>query len=113
MASRGARESKTADAVQKYNLKMAERRLTRILNENFRAGDIHLVLTYAKHNRPDTSEQAKKHIQLFFRRLRRNLKRPGRELKRLGTTAYGTRGAIHHHIVISTMDVREIRAMWP
>ena len=113
MASRGARESKTSDAVQKYNLKMAERRLTRILNENFRAGDIHLVLTYAKNSRPETSEQAKKHIRLFNRKLRGYFKRQGRELKYLYTTAYGTRGAIHHHIVISTMDVREIRAMWP
>ena len=91
---------------------MAERKLTRLLNANFKARDIHLVLTYRRDDRPPP-EEAKKRLRNFIGRLRRFFTRRGQELKYIAATAYGTKGAIHHHLVISTMDARELRSLWP
>lgn len=99
-------------AVQEYNLKTATRKLTRILNANFVPNDVYLTLTYARDRRP-TPEDAKKQIQAFLRKLRKLFRDEGRELKYVWTTAYGERGAIHHHLVIPTMDVRRLRPLWP
>ena len=49
-----------------YNKKLAERELTRILNENFGLGDLSIIGTYRKAERP-TPEQAKKDREKFLR----------------------------------------------
>lgn len=110
--SRGESVSRTPEAVKKYNEKMSYRELTRTINENFRPKDIHLVLTYRKGERPDP-EQAKKDRDKILRALRKYFKDRGQELKYIAVTAYGTRGAIHHHLIINTMDARDLREMWP
>lgn len=102
----------TPPSMEEQNTKNAERQLTRIINENFKKGDIHLTLTYFREKRPD-SENAKKQIQAFLRRLRRYFNRREKELKYLWATAYGSKGAIHHHLVISTMDARDLQSLWP
>lgn len=110
--TREGASSATVPSVQEYNTKIAERKLARILNENFVPNDIYLTLTYAKDRRP-TPEEAKKQIKAFLRKLRKIFRDEGRELKYVWTTAYGERGAIHHHLVISTIDTRKLRPLWP
>lgn len=109
---RGANVEPTPAAVKEYNRKLAERKLTRLINANFGPNDIHLVLTYRRDDRP-TPEESKKRLRNFLSRLRRYFAKQGRELKYIAATAYGTRGAIHHHLVISTMDARDLRKLWP
>lgn len=109
---RGTNAQATPPAVREYNRKLAERKLTRLINANFGPGDIHLVLTYTPANRP-TPAEAKRRLKNFLKRLRRYYKSRGRELKYIAATAYGTKGAIHHHLVINTMDARDLRELWP
>lgn len=106
---RKKRENTTSEAVAKYNLKMAHRKLTRLINANFKPGDLFLNPTYRDSM---TVEEAKKHIDKFLRDLRRYFKKQGRELKYILVTAYGERGRIHHHLVINTADAREIMKLW-
>ena len=52
---RGARQkrhSPTPEAMAAYNKKLAERELARLLNENFGPGDLSIVGTYRKGERP-------------------------------------------------------------
>ena len=112
---RGARQqrhSPTPEAMAAYNKKLAERELTRILNENFGLGDLSIIGTYRKAERP-TPEQAKKDREKFLRKLREYFRRRGDELRYVAVTAYGERGAIHHHFVISGLDYRDLQSMWP
>lgn len=110
--SREKRQAVTPVAVEEHNRTLAERKLTRTINANFIHNDMHLVLTYERGKRPPP-EEAKKQIKAFLRKLRRMFAKEGRELKYIWTTAYGERGGIHHHLIISTMDARKIRALWP
>ena len=80
---RGARQkrhSPTPEAMAAYNKKLAERELARLLNENFGPGDLSIVGTYRKGERP-TPEQAKKDREKFLRKLREYFRRRGKELR--------------------------------
>ena len=111
---RSARRNKTPEEVERINQRQAEARLRRLINANFGEGDIHLVLTYKKNDRPDPAE-AKKRIDKFIRRLRTRYKKLGVELKYIHVTEYAT-SAIHHHLIINSIDSnlnKLIRECWP
>lgn len=98
----------TSEAVKKNNEKLAEMKLRLLLNENFRAGDLFLTLTYE--DAPDT-QSAKKCLEKFLRNLRKQYKDNGLELKYVCVTEYEiTR--IHHHIVVNSFDPRKIQEVW-
>ena len=101
----------TREAVQKYNQKLAERELARILNANFQPRDLHLVLTYRRGERPDEAG-AKRDLDNFIERARRYYRKRGKEFKWVATTARGERGALHHHLIISRMDVLDLPQLW-
>ncbi len=112
---RGARKKKhgpTPEAMAAYNKKLAERELTRLIDENFGMGDLSIALTYRKAERP-TADQAKRDREKILRKLRDYFRRQGNELRYVAVTAYGERGAIHHHMVISGIDYRDLQAIWP
>ena len=99
-------------AMQKYNDKLKHRELTRILNENFKEDDYHLVLTYSKDKRP-AAEQGKLNVANFTRKLKRLYKKEGVELKAVKIHSFGSKGAIHHHLVISGgVEDKKISALW-
>lgn len=110
--TKAGKTGKSRLSVQKYNDRVAVRKCTRLLNANFKPQDLFLTLTYRKGSKV-TPEESKKHKDKFLRNLRRNLSRQGEELRYLGTIGIGERGAIHHHIVISSMDPRELQQFWP
>ena len=90
------------EAVAKYNEKLAEDTLRRLINENFTYRDYHLVLTYGTGKCPEPPE-AKKQLARFLRRLRAEYRKRGAELKYVAVTEYkGKR--IHHHLVINRLD---------
>lgn len=111
-SARQKRHSPTPEAMAAYNKKLAERELTRLLDENFHGGDLSIVLTYRKGGRP-SQEQAKDYRSKFLRSCRDYFHARGEKLRYVETTAYGERGAIHHHLVISGIDYRDLQAMWP
>ena len=51
-AGRGQREKPTPERVAEVNERRSEFKLWLTLLENFKPGDLHLVLTYRKENRP-------------------------------------------------------------
>ena len=109
---RKAREKPTAEAVQRYNEKMKLRRLTRKINANFTYGDLYLTLTYPRDRRPDPV-QAQKNIKNFIEALRRRYRKKGVEFKWVACTEIGSRGGIHHHMILPYIDdVRQITDLW-
>lgn len=107
-ANRRPKSKPSREAVMKVNQKNSERVLTMQLNENFRKGDLHITLTYA---RIPTPAEAKKEKEKFFRRLKYACQKLGIEFKRIDVTEYeNTR--IHHHVVISYIDPQIIRKAW-
>lgn len=93
----------------KINRKNAERELTMKLHHNFREGDIHAVLTYS--GEEPTKEQAKKELQNFIRRLRREFRKNDQILKWIGVTEYENH-RIHHHVIMSKMDTARLQELW-
>lgn len=95
----------TPEAVRNNNDRIAVKNLARILNANFKEGDIHLVLTYRE---PPSEEQAKKDRANYIRRLRRK----GFDIKAIAVAEKGKHGRIHHHIVISGAKAEDLSAEW-
>ena len=107
-ASRRPKEKPSKEAVMKVNQKNAERALTMKLNHNFKPGDLHITLTYAK---APTPAEAKKEKERFFRRLKYICKKQGIEFKRIDATEFKN-ARIHHHVVISYIDPQIIKDAW-
>lgn len=101
----------TPEDVQEVNRRNAESNLRWTINTNFRENDIHLVLTYIKGLRPPP-EQAKIYLERFLRNLRSLFRKHGKTLKYITVTEYLNK-AIHHHLVISGIDMREVTLLWP
>ena len=103
----------TPQAQKLYNRELAKRQLTRLINANFVPDDWWITLTYERENRPETKEAAKVIFNKFMRRLRREYRKAGYELKALKRTAYGERGALHHHLIVNQgVPTRTITRLW-
>ena len=107
---RGENQTPTPLEMQQINEKNAEERLRQLINTNFSYKDIHLVLTYRRDCRPDP-EQAKKDLEKFIRRLRSYFRKREEELRYISATEYKNK-AIHHHLIIPAMDVRDLPDLW-
>lgn len=112
---RSGKQEKTKDAQRKVNTRQAEKKLRRIMNANFKGGDFHLILGY-KRGKDDpyrTAEEMKADIQLFFKKLRREYRKLGKELKYIHVAEVGERGARHHHVVLNKIDTDVLQKCWP
>lgn len=109
---RGPNRNETPEDVKRVNERKAIETLRRLINTNFKYQDIHLVLTYKRENRPLTPQDAKKDLEAFLRKLRRYFKKRNMILKYIAVTEYKNK-AIHHHLVISSMDTRDLTDLWP
>lgn len=108
---RGAKKNKTPEDMKKVNQRNAEINLRRLINTNFNPGDLHIVLTYKKGNRPNP-ELARQQLEKFLRKLRTYFKKQSEVLKYIAVTEYLNK-AIHHHLVIPSMDTRDLPELWP
>lgn len=105
-------KGRTPLSMQKYNDKIQYRNLTRLLNANFKPDDIFITLHYSRYKRP-LPEEAKKQVTAFLRKLKKVYIKYGIELKYIKVTAFGSKGAIHHHIVINSgVPYKEITKLW-
>ncbi len=109
-SSRSSNINPTPEDVKKVNLRAAITKLRRLINTNFGFKDIHLVLTYRKDARP-SPEEARKDLEKFLRKLRSYFKKQGKQLKYIAVTEYKKK-AIHHHLVITSMDTRDLVDLW-
>lgn len=106
---RAKKKTPTREEVMKINRRNAERELTLKLHHNFGEGDIHAVLTYS--GEEPKKERAKKELQNFFRRLRREFRKEDRILKWISVTEYQNH-RIHHHVILPKMDTARLQELW-
>ena len=106
--TRSAKSSPTASAVQKNNDRIAERRFSRLINANFFPGDYHLVLTYAD---APSKEEAERELRNFIRRMKREFKKLGKDM-RYATVTEHLNKRIHHHVLMSYIDLEVISRQW-
>lgn len=97
------------ERVKRSNDRIAERTLRRKLNTNFGHGDIFMTLTY--NGEAPTKEEAKKELDNFLRRLRREYRRAGKEMKYIVVTEYEAK-RIHHHVVLNYLDAGLVKETW-
>lgn len=102
----------TPEAMRKYNQQLRERKFIRKANANFGKGDLYLTLTYPRECRP-TPEKARRNLKNFQDCLRRRYRKAGKELKWMACTEIGSRGGIHHHMLVNEYDdIRGISDLW-
>ena len=107
------KSSGTPADMEAYNYELSIRKLTQILNENFEPDDWFITLHYERDNRPDSLESARKQLSAFLNKLKKYYVEWGIEYLWVKTTAYGERGALHHHAVIPKgADIRLISRLW-
>ena len=109
---RAEKSKKTTEAQLKVNIRKAAREMTILMNENFKGGDYHVTLTYDKHHRPEDIREAQKDRSRFIKCINRKMKKR-QNVKYIMVTEVGTRGALHHHLVIQQIPVDWITKSWP
>lgn len=109
---RGPIENNTKEAQLKINNRLAEKKLRLLLNTNFKENDYHLVLNYEKNKRPVTKEDMQHDIKTFLKKLRTEYKKQDKELKYVHVIERGSRGALHHHLVINNIDPKVVTKIW-
>lgn len=111
---REKKKKATQEEIRAGNERNARKKLRRMINTNFRQGDIHLVLTYQKELRP-TPEESKKILRNFKDALARRYKKNGEEFKWILVTEYKNK-AIHHHMIVNSPEgydpSKDIAALW-
>lgn len=105
---RKKKENPTPEQVRKNNDRIAVRKLARVINANFGPGDLHVVLTDASGM---SEAEALKERQLFLRRMRREYRKTGSEMKAVWATEMDPRS--HHHMIMSGIDINKIAKQWP
>lgn len=112
--ARRKKRKPTPEQVEKINQANRERTCRHKLRANFEPADYFTTLTYAKELRPADMDAAKKDWQIFVRRVRKEYKKRGQELKWIRNIEVGTRGAWHIHMVINRIQETDviIAAAW-
>lgn len=112
--TRGKWKRPTTDTQKKANDREAARKLRLLMNENFGYGDLHVVLGYERRAGEPyrTKEEMKQDISRFLRRLRKEYRREGKELRYIHVAEIGEKGARHHHLVINYIDPRILQKCW-
>lgn len=112
--ARRPRYKPTDEAQAKYNAKVAERKLVRLIHANFTERDYSVTLTYDDCHLPESDEETKRHGRNFLARLRRLYKRRGVKCRYILVSARGKRGGrAHHHLIVSGgVPAGEIKELW-
>lgn len=107
---RAEKEKETSEKQKTVNDNNAVEKLTWLINENFRNGDFHIILTYSDENKPSPEESADV-LKRYLRKLRAEYRKAGCELKYITVTEYeSTR--IHHHVILNKFDTTVISDLW-
>lgn len=110
---RRAKCNPTSEVQALLNQKNAERKLVRLVHNNFTDADMSLTLTYK--SAPSSVEEAQRLLSNFLRRVKRLRQKMGLEpLKYITVTEVGKRnGRIHHHCILSGgIDRDTIEKLW-
>ncbi|MDO5397448.1 MAG: hypothetical protein Q4G33_05915 [bacterium] len=99
----------TTEQQQIINDRNAAERDMKYAIHNFKKGDRFIRLSYQSDNYPADFEEADKNVMKFLKRVKR--KYP--ELRYMANTEEGSRGGLHHHLIIpEDFDVNVIIDIW-
>lgn len=107
---RAKKEKPTSEAVEKINQRNRERDLRRLMNNNFKDGDLLIRLDFC--NKPTGSEEMQELMAQFIRRLRREYSKTETELKYIYVKEVGPRGSRHIHMMLTKCDTDVLRKCW-
>ena len=110
--ARGPRQNPTPERVAAINQRNAERHLQYLLLENFRAGDLFILLTYREESRPQGRDEAKEQIQAFLRKAREVYRKAGKEFRYIWVCEYREKPT-HFHLVCPRIDPGLLAEIWP
>lgn len=108
---RGKRRNPTKEEQLQVNKRAAEKKLRRLINENFQGGDTHLVLDYIYAKRPKGRAGMRADADDFLKEMRKLYKSLGIPFKYIHVMEIGKKGALHHHLIINTPDEVSHRAI--
>lgn len=113
---RGSRRKKakpTSEVQAKLNEKYAKLKNVHLVNSNFTSDDLFISPTYDDRYLPATAEEAIKDLKNYLRRLRRALKKLGKDLKYFACYEQSKTGRHHLHIIITGgLTYIEIQNLW-
>lgn len=126
---RNKKVNQTPEDVEKQNELLSRDKMTRKINANFCADDLHIILTFMVKKRPSTNE-IEKIMKNLFRKMRKKYRAAAIELKYLGTYGFLTKDgcdeleteeihsdkhnevAPHIHLIVNYIDIREWTNAW-
>ena len=114
ITGRQRRYDVTPPRQKKLNNKRAKRYLEALIYSNFGKGDLRIDLTYHPKNMPKDEKAAKKEVQNYIKRINYRRKKLGLGHARyIVVTEIGTKGKIHHHLVMDAdMDRNMVEDAW-
>ena len=111
------RDTREVDRIEKKNRGQAVKVLARLMNANFRRGDLLLTLTYDDEHLPADREEARHRMELAIRRVKRAMQREGVPLLYIAVTSdlnpeTGEVVRLHHHLVVNRAALPFFREKW-
>ncbi|MGN0108224.1 MAG: hypothetical protein ACI4A5_11090 [Hominilimicola sp.] len=106
---RGNNAKPTTEVQKQINARHAAR--NRILKacENFQPGSLFIRLSYFYGERPDGIDEAHNILRKFMKAV----KRKDKDLKYMGVTELGSRGGLHHHLLVpADFDLNLVKKLW-
>lgn len=112
---RAKREKISLPKQKNLNTENSRRAMRLVFNNNFKAGDYHITLTYGTDNLPANIKDARKYFTDFIKKLRKLYRRNGKELFYLYVIEEGAQnGRIHIHIIVNNAGISrdDIESLW-
>lgn len=110
--SRGKKTKATSDAQKKVNDRHSKKKKQRIIKANFKKGDLFLTFTYKEGERPKTKDEARVDKKNLLGRIRKKLERMGKKFSYVAVTEIGTKGGVHHHLLVRGSDAEIFQNVW-
>lgn len=112
---RAKREKISLPKQKNLNTENSRRAMRLVFNNNFKAGDYYITLTYSPDKLPANEKEARADLLKFIRKLRALYRRNGKELVYLYVIEEGAQnGRIHIHIIVNNAGISrdDIESLW-
>lgn len=109
----GPKQKKTREAVRKVNERNRIKKLSWLIEENFEAGDWHVVLTFRKESRTTDQMRIREIRKEFLKALRKIYRKAGEELKYIIVIEH-LKTTVHFHAILNDIPKfgKRIREAW-
>lgn len=112
---RAKREKISLPKQKNLNTENSRRAMRLVFNNNFKAGDYYITLTYSPDKLPANEKEARADLLKFIRKLRALYRRNGKELVYLYVIEEGAQnGRIHIHIIVNNAGISrdDVESLW-